>query len=356
MSVILYTKEDLGIKHITSVFINTRTGLQKYFIYSIVINGCTTHFNVLEDTKYIGYYNDKTKKCIVINIIDEDFAKITFEIEEIQNILKTHPSPNTNLIFGIINATDNFEYFYNFPHCVETIVLDSAKEQIAILNSKFKCLNYRISIDYIFQLKENTEIQILDDQIHPLLANTLLLSVFKGNRCISSIEVILKKNKGTIVIESNTHKEYYQRKFNKLLRSVIIIIATSLYPTIKYVYSVAVNPISSYLMVKHFNAKAYIVTENIERDITTSLTKYTDHIKHFQDYEYILIYVKINDKNIANAERMFDITEKEIKCKRRTMRAVMYMSGDENDNGKSLSGSPIKSRSKTLKKSTSNSK
>jgi hypothetical protein len=62
MSLILSSKDDFGIEHVTTVFINTRTGLQKYFIYSIVINGSTTHFNVLEDIKYIGIY-------IVLNTI-----------------------------------------------------------------------------------------------------------------------------------------------------------------------------------------------------------------------------------------------------------------------------------------------
>lgn len=359
MSVVLHTKQVFNIEHINTIFINTSTGLQKYFIYSILVTpDYPTYFIVLEDTKYIGYYDDTENMFIIINIKDEDedFKEITTEIQKIERIFKrfsTKQSSNINGIFEIINNTENFEFFEDFPHSVRFIQLDAAKEQIAILNSKFKCLNYRISIDYIFQLKENTVIQISDDQNYQQLANTLLLSIFKGDTCISSIEVILNNDK--IGIFSNTHKEYQKRKFNKLLRSVIIIIATSLYPTIKYVYSVAVNPISSYLMVKHFNAKAYI-TEPFKgrKEITTSLTKYADHKEYFEKYKSIITYVEINAENIDNANRMFDIIDKEIKCKRKTIRNVFYASGDENDNGKSLSSSSRKSKKRTLKSKAGN--
>ena len=40
--------------------------------------------------------------------------------------------------------------------------------------------------------------------------------------------------------------------------------------------------------------------------------------RYLQKYKRIRTEVKIDDKNIDNAERMFDIIEKEVKCKRLT--------------------------------------
>jgi hypothetical protein len=177
------------------------------------------------------------------------------------------------------------------PKTFEYIDLTAAKQQITILNLKFKCLNYRISID----------------------TNTLLLCIFKGDTCISSIEVIPIHS--GIRINRNTHKEYQNRKFIKLLTSVIIIIARDLYPQIEYIKSTAINPTSSYLMVKYFKAKAY---NDSGEEITPELTEYTDHIEYIKKYERIHTEIEINPENIANAEQMFDIIEKEVKCRRST--------------------------------------
>jgi len=325
MSLILSSKDDFGIEHVTTVFINTRTGLQKYFIYSIVINGSTTHFNVLEDIKYIGIYNYKTNTFNIINIKDEDNIEISFEMKNQIKAVLQEKYVNLLTISNILNATVKFEMLNLFTgHYID---LKATKQQIEFLNSKFKCVNYRISIDYIFQINRNSKVFLFNDAVNILTANTLLLSIFKGDTCVSSIELI--PDGSNITINRNTHRDYQNRKFIKLLTSVTIIIARSL--NITKIKTITVNPTTSYLMVKYFQATAYISFEDAfeddgeddgeddyEDDITTKLVSYEKHKRYLHKYKRIRTEVKIDDHNIDNAERMFDIIEKEVKCKRLT--------------------------------------
>lgn len=172
---------------------------------------------MLEDTKYIGDYNYKTNTFNIINIKDEDNTEISIKMKkQIQAVLH-EKYVNLLTITNILNDTVKFEMFHLFTgHYID---LKSAKQQIEFLNSKFKCVNYSISIDYIFQINKNSKIFLFNDAVNILTANTLLLSIFKGDTCVSSIELIPDGSNTTI--NRNTHKDYQNRKFIKLLTSVV---------------------------------------------------------------------------------------------------------------------------------------
>jgi hypothetical protein len=119
----------------------------------------------------------------------------------------------------------NFKYFFRFPPiCASIVDLDKAKKTIDELNTIMECKNFKISINYGFQMEKNTEIATL----FAFESAQLLLCIFYDNNCVASLAI--EYIDGKIIIDSKTKNEYEGKKLNKLLRSVVIIIAKQLYP------------------------------------------------------------------------------------------------------------------------------
>lgn len=181
------------------------------------------------------------------------------------------------------------------------------------LNEKMNCIDYRISIDYIFQMENNTEINLY--QFNDNATSTrLLLCIFNSNNaCISSLIIDYYEKIKSVVISSKTKIDYEGKKLNKLLRAICIIIANKLFPEIQYIKSDALNPISAYLMINVFNGRAY--KRNGELFNSTS---YEEIQRYLDDNsrEGIDIMVEINDENIENANNVFDeiIKDEKFEC------------------------------------------
>jgi hypothetical protein len=112
--------------------------------------------------------------------------------------------------------------------------------------------------------------------------------------------------------DSRTHSKYEGMQINKLLRSVIIIIAKSLYPDIDSVYSEAMHPASAYLMINYFNAETYDESDNPIKINTTreAINSY------FKKYVQLLVTkVRIDEENVQNAYQVFkNIVDAPLKC------------------------------------------
>ena len=81
----------------------------------------------------------------------------------------------------------------------------------------------------------------------------LLLCLYKGNQCISSIEINLFFH-GEITINSRTERQEEGKKYNKMLRAVVMMVG-GLIPGITKLHSVAENPISAWLLVDNFQVE-----------------------------------------------------------------------------------------------------
>ena len=260
------TYVEIGLRKITNV--NNKN------IYEITKHGiCNRYITIPENIKYIGvvnisFLNGKTnKELYILNLIEDgNFSELDYDkLNQINEKQLMSLGKSTREGFaGMKILKDNISNFFLIPplsattSCQPLKDLQLAKEIIDMLNRALdeKCPGFRLNIDYILDLPNPSFVTLFSEIIEP---RTLLLCLFNGNNCISSLT--LKIERDVINIDSQTNKRYEGRKFNKLLRAVIIIIGIKL--DARIVRSEAVNPISVYLMKNSFHAKTndYVIDE-----------------------------------------------------------------------------------------------
>jgi hypothetical protein len=299
------THNDVGIEYVTKVNNRDDFNLRLQKIYKITINNCENYFHTLTNTKYVGYIENNIFYVVSVNDdpFEEDFKNnFTFIdkqfIDSLQNI-------NSRDMFSNIyklKKIPNFEYIR--PDCVNIVKLHHAREILLKLNKFLNCINYKISINYIFQLKEDTEINAYEFEIE-----NLLLCIFHNDVCVSSLVIRYNNIEKEISIDSKTNDEYEGKKLNKLLRAIVIIISKRLYSDAKYMVSNAINPTSAYLMIKYFNAIPFDHNNNI----INKFENY-DNIDEYLIENIIHSKVELTEININNAINVFKDTCKQIKC------------------------------------------
>jgi|688.fasta_scaffold287972_2 hypothetical protein len=312
---------DINLKKITNV--NEKN------IYQIFIDGCVKYITTEPDTVYIGImYNDNTLH--IFNMIDDELFPNYFKshFKDISEIMihslsinlpyRSEYAANRRKILKMLEDIPNFVFIRQEP-CFSFKNLDAAKEIIRRLNIELDgpCPDFKISIDYVLNLKDPSFVSIYEDEFNPY---SLLLCLFNGNNCVSSL--ILHFNNTKLIIDSKTHENYEGRKFNKLLRAVIIIIGKSLEAT--NIHSDAINPTSVFLMLNSFNAissMCKIGYKSCDSDKMITLdktTKYSD-IKDMYDSDpnnfLISLNVELTPENMRNAKTVFDKTITEINCR-----------------------------------------
>jgi hypothetical protein len=113
-----------------------------------------------------------------------------------------------------------------------------------------------------------------------------------------------------MTISSRTSKYYEGRKFNKLLRAVLLIIAKEINKKCQIINSYAINPISAFVMIKRLNAE-------FKGRILLNKNSSFEDIKTFMDSnpdEGLLTKTELNAENIQNATAVFFETIREINC------------------------------------------
>lgn len=83
-------------------------------------------------------------------------------------------------------------------------------------------------------------------------STTLLLCLNKNGNCVSSIELVTFPNQEYIIINSATLPEEQGNKYNKLLRTALMLIGRYI-PGITQIYSAATNPISAWLLISNYD-------------------------------------------------------------------------------------------------------
>lgn len=208
----------------------------------------------------------------------------------------------------------NFLFIYRYDFiisCVKFRNLDTAKQIVTDLNVDLHhtCPNFSLNIDYVFSLPDPSLVTAYSENVK---ASKLLFCLFFDNNCVSSLEIDIVDVMNKIIISSRTNELYQERKFNKLLRAVAIIIARAIDPTMQIVTSEAVSAISAYLMIHRFNA---VYKDEQGVPILDKNSTYDDVLAEMKKpIGYIESTVDLTDENIQNAITVFNETVDRVNC------------------------------------------
>lgn len=293
------------------------------------INPDTNHYGLCEFIQnkiYLLTYNNKN--YIIIYIEDTGFAFFynyddinSYFVTENNTIINKQSVPLFKYLYLIYRGQINkhqinnfFKIHFNieFIYCtIDKVEIDLtyAKSRINELN-QFLYLNcqdkYKIEIDYAYRMNNIVYYTDIDDIVDE--AESIYLCLNLNNKCVSSIDFFIteKSEVKCIMITSKTMKEHEGNNYNKLLRTVTMLIAS--YFDVTHLYSEAHNPISALLMIRLFKNNEYdtrftkyLNKKNLKEDDLNFdiLDNYIDR------REEIDIYSPINELNIQIAGQLF---------------------------------------------------
>ena len=167
---------------------------------------------------------------------------------------------------------------------------------------KGKCPNLELKIDDYHRL--HGEITSFSGR-SPLYHKILLCLYYKGN-CISSIELKYIRN-NTMEIYTETHEDYQRKKYNTLLRSTLLIVATLLIcnesDNITHIELLATNPISAWYFVNPKNKfEDYVIDNLSQKGQDKEFMSLTD----VEEEGPITIIIELTDHNKGRAEVLFN--------------------------------------------------
>jgi len=299
-----------------------------------IINGKQIYRITIEDCHYYLYRNNMNyllfKKDNIYHIIKfEDSISDILEsdISDIKNVLK-----NTQHEIELYSRLQSMhiKYFIKKINCHREIDLTEAKETIKILNTRLHekeyCKDLKIELNYLYNIDPpNKKLTA-----YTLLPESLILCLNNREGCISSIIIEVDRNK--LGISSKTSAIFEGNSYNKLLRCVVIIISKLLYPDIDNLQSLALNPVSAYLLINYFNG---IIDETNKRFFEFLKDKqdflkdkhieindnpdYKELFRYFTDFENgnfeLIVSIPLTPPNIENAENKFSEILQMINCR-----------------------------------------
>lgn len=143
-----------------------------------------------------------------------------------------------------------------------TEILDHIESILKTLCGKSLSLRF----DFLDSITKDIPVENIDVYDMESNKSALILCLFHGEKCISSISCKINIPENAIEISSKTNSNYQGKKYNLFLRSAIIIIISQLQyehqrktrskskTQFQKIISRAVNPISILSMAKHFYA------------------------------------------------------------------------------------------------------
>jgi len=189
--------------------------------------------------------------------------------------------------------------------------LDKAKDKVAVLNEQLqkKCKKLSLEIGFHSEFKNRPNVSIYENMKNP----QIILCLNLGTHCISSIACKITKSTKSMEISSKTHEAHEGKKYNTLMRAVILLVASSIEfkmpknassskskskvrssksrtrkakpGTVNKIISRSINPISTLLLVKYFNAKNPELEDFLEENEYDKGTLTLDQVKEFQTEE-----------------------------------------------------------------------
>lgn len=147
--------------------------------------------------------------------------------------------------------------------------------------------------------------------------NIYVLCLYFYEKCISTIEFNSPDENGDMMFESYTNVNMYNRKYNKLLRSILIIILNEtkqLNVHINQLISIPMNFISAWSILSTYDAiydtedntdfmnfkNAYMKRNKTEFKLKDLLTE-----AYEQDKGPVVLFLPINDVNVGKAIRVY---------------------------------------------------
>jgi hypothetical protein len=287
-------------------------------IYQIKINDCYFYFRVNDSVKYLLLELGTEYHILKLNESIPDLTREEFnEIES-----KINSTDLNRMQKNMFLTTKNIK-IYQPTDCEKSYELEAAKSAIQELNLllKEKCTNLTLQLDYVY----NMDVPVLTRNLNS--PKSLLLCLNNNEGCISSILISISKS--DIIISSDTLLRYEGKKYNKLLRCVIIIISKLLSDSFQNVISIAINPISAYLFMKlggiipHDDESnepffTFLNERGIELNSETNYRELFDTYKknmiNPEDFG-LIVYIPLTPENIENAGIIFNqILNNEIIC------------------------------------------
>jgi hypothetical protein len=192
--------------------------------------------------------------------------------------------------------------------------LDKAKDKVAILNAQLqkKCEKLSLEIGFHSEFKNRPNVSIYENMKNP----QIILCLNLGTHCISSIACKITKSTKSMEISSKTPEAHEGKKYNTLMRAVILLVASSIefkmpknassskskskarssksrtrkaktgtIAKVNKIISRSINPISTLLLVKYFNAKNPELEDFLEENEYDKGTLTLDQVKEFQTEE-----------------------------------------------------------------------
>lgn len=184
-----------------------------------------------------------------------------------------------------------------------------SKEKVAILNAELqkKCKNLSLELGFHAEFKNRPNVSIYENMKNP----QIILCLNLGTQCVSSIACKITKSTRSMEISSKTHESHEGKKYNTLMRAVILLVASSIEynvaksaiktsksksrgknktkkamgktkKTVNKILSRSINPISTLLLVKYFNAHNDDFEEYLEENEIDKRKLTLEEVKEFQ--------------------------------------------------------------------------
>ena len=304
------------------------------------INGDSIYRITIEGLTY--YFFGQNNKYVLVIIDDTNFNiyKLENDIEELPDDTMMQITRLINNPFGIEcpegmellneNKILYFKHHLDFKGLGLTtdLNLNDAQEKLRELNNLLqtkKCSNLSLRLDYVYNHNNNSTLELFTfGDIY-----SLVLCLYIDNHCISSITITIKNNGEELSIDTKTHENYINRKYNILLCSILIIISKYLSKYIIYINTTAINLTSAYIMMQHFRGKLVIYDNDSEDSENSNIqllnlarvndiklyTPSTNYKQLFELYKKqygetsmlrFVIKVELTPENIQNAYNKFN--------------------------------------------------
>ena len=301
------------------------------------INGKSIYGITIEGCQY--YFFGNNKKYVLVPIRDKNYIyKLDNDIQELPedndaikmikkiNFEEKKKDMDLQDLIDIL-AKKNILYFEHDECPPANLNLENAQTKLIELNAELqqKCSNLSLYLDYVYNHKTDSTLELFGS-LNSAGLYKLVLCLYNDNHCISSITITIRGLE--LSIDSRTHTDYESRKYNILLRSVIIIISKYLSSDITYIKSVAINPASAYILMQYlggklfkydgndlgyYNRKFFDFSETNGMPLYQPDTDYkilfelykNDLYKKQEQFVGLIIAVELNDENIQNAYNKF---------------------------------------------------
>lgn len=210
-----------------------------------------------------------------VNYVDDARPYVVFRTAKGDHVVFHLESPDTEIADTVLDAARRAlgkKYAKSrhveltpdillLQYCMREVDLAAAQARVAELNRVLQgtCPNLFLQLaPFYVYLQEKREVARYSEKDHVCVGcrfyETLVLSLCRDNtiQCMSSIELNVHPD-GDVFISSKTDPKDEGKKYNKLLRSVLMMVAADIPGAIR-VESTAKNPISAWLLIQYHHA------------------------------------------------------------------------------------------------------